>query len=239
MRIAREGYREILIATIIFLGAAIAGAWAALSISPWFWLITSVLALWFFVIAFFRDPERKIPMDKNILVSPADGKITEVAELDEYQGMSGPVRKISVFLSVFDVHINRIPCDGRVVDVLYRPGEFLDARHPQCGIRNESNTIVIEPSGGLKGPILVRQVAGLIARRIICNVRRGDVVTRGQRLGLIKFGSRTDLIVPADSGLQSAVAVNDFVKGGESILMAPASGGVQQKTSNQRPAGVI
>ncbi len=222
MTIAREGLREIGLATLLCHAPAGAAVWAAMNISPWFWTIAPPLwALWLFVIAFFRDPNRVIPDEPGILVSPADGKVTDVTRLDSYEGIEGPAIRISVFLSVFNVHINRVPCAGRVVRTIYRPGEFLDARHPECGIRNEANTIVIEPDRAADGPVLVRQIAGLIARRIICNIGEGDIVRRGERLGLIKFGSRTDLIVPAGSGLEPAVRVNDVVKGGSTVLMRP------------------
>ena len=219
MKIAREGLREILLATLLLLIPAAVAAWAAITISAWFWLISPLILLWLFTIAFFRDPQRNIPVGRHVMVSPADGKVTEATTLSECPGFDGPGQKLSIFLSVFDVHINRIPCDGRIVSVEYKHGEFLDARHPECGIRNESNTIVIEPADGLPGPVIVRQVAGLIARRIICNVKAGDHVRRGDRFGLIKFGSRTDLILPANSGFRFDVAVGDSVRGGSSVVM--------------------
>lgn len=206
------------------LGAGGAGAiWAAVAVSPWFWaLAVPLLAGWIFALAFFRDPRRSVPEAPGLMVAPADGKVTEVSRLDRLEGLDGPALKISIFLSVFDVHINRAPCGGHVVRTEYRPGEFLDARHPESGSRNENNTIVIEPHDDLGGPVIVRQVAGLIARRIVCNVTPGDTLSRGQRIGMIKFGSRTDLVVPADCGLEPAVRINDHVKGGETILLRPA-----------------
>lgn len=225
MTIARDGWREILISTVVCHGLAGAALWAVVNVSPLFWiLVVPIWGVWLFTIAFFRDPHRDISTESGIMVSPADGKVTEVSQLDGYEGISGPAIRISIFLSVFDVHVNRVPCAGRVLRTAYQPGEFLDARHPECGIRNEANTIVIEPEKPASGPVIVRQVAGLIARRIVCNIREGDSVQRGQRLGLIKFGSRTDLIVPAGSGLKPAVAVNDVVKGGSTVLMRPAGG---------------
>ena len=200
-----------------------ASVWASLDISGWFWFAAGPSAvLWLFCLAFFRDPKRVIPDEQGLLVSPADGKVTEVATVDGVEGIDGPAIKISIFLSVFNVHVNRTACSGRVVRTDYQPGEFLDARHPECGIRNERNTIVVEPDKGIRGPVIIRQIAGLIARRIVCNVTSGDVLQRGQRIGLIKFGSRTDLLVPADSGLEPTVQVNDHVKGGATILMRSA-----------------
>jgi phosphatidylserine decarboxylase len=123
-----------------------------------------------------------------------------------------------VFLSLFNVHINRMPCTGRVRTVSYRRGEFLDARHPESGQRNESNTLLIDPDSPMPGPVEVRQVAGLVARRIICNVGEGQHATIGDRIGLIKFGSRTELIIPRRPGTEILVKVGEPVLGAITIL---------------------
>lgn len=229
MPLAMQGFREMLVCTVVFGGGAALCAWGAISGSPLWWIPAIPLAaVWVFTIAFFRDPERDVPTEAGSLVAPADGKITEVSRLESHEWIDGPALKISIFLSIFDVHINRSPCSGRVLRVDYRAGEFLDARHPECGIRNESNTVILEasePLGSGAGArptgtrVVIRQVAGLIARRIICQVSPGDTISRGGRIGLIKFGSRTDLIVPADIGLDPVVQVNDMVKGGSTVLM--------------------
>lgn len=220
MTIAREGLREITISTLVCLVPAVAAAWAASVYSQWLWVPAIVLfAIWVFSIAFFRDPHRVVPTDANVMVSPADGKVTEVTTIEDCDLVGGPAFKVSIFLSVFDVHINRSPCSGRVVSCEHKPGEFLDARHPECGVRNEANTIVIEPTGKIGGPVIVRQIAGLIARRIICRVGPGDTLECGQRIGLIKFGSRTELIVPKASGFDPVVKVGDFVRGGATVMM--------------------
>ncbi len=222
MRLAPDGWRELLIGTAMLAGGAGVCIWAALAVSAWWWIPAVILlALWLFVLAFFRDPTRAIPAESGVLVAPADGKVTEVSRLDSYEGIDGPVLKISIFLSIFNVHINRAACDGRVVRTTYKPGEFLDVRHPECGIRNEWNTIVFEAGGSIGGLIVIRQIAGLIARRIVCNIAEGATVRRGERIGMIKFGSRTDLVVPAASGLEPAVQVNDMVKAGTTIMMRP------------------
>ncbi len=226
MTIAREGLREILIATALFGLTGGGCAVAAILVSPWIWIAAVPLFdLWVFTLLFFRDPARPIPDEPGIMVAPADGKVTEITTLPHYDGFQGPALRIGIFLSVFDVHINRVPCAGRVVRTDYHPGEFLDARHPECGTRNEANDILIDPAESLGGPVVVRQIAGLIARRIICNIKSGDRVERGQRLGLIKFGSRTELIVPAECGLEPAVKVNDHVSGGTTVLLRPTVGG--------------
>lgn len=220
MTIAREGLREISISTVVCLGLAAGTGYAASLYTIWLWIPAGILAgLWLFSIAFFRDPHREVPPGPGLMVSPADGKVTEVTSLDHHELVGGPATRISIFLSVFDVHINRSPCQGRVSACEYQRGEFLDARHPECGVRNEANTIVIEPTESTCGPVVVRQIAGLIARRIICRVAPGSSVNRGERIGLIKFGSRTELIVPVSSGFLPSVSVGDYVRGGATIMM--------------------
>jgi len=220
MTIAREGLREILISTLALGGAAALAIWASLHVSPLLWPIAAVLlALWAFTIAFFREPSRLIPHGEGLLVAPADGRITEISRLDRHEGIDGPAIRIGIFLSVFDVHVNVSPCAGRVVSTNHRPGQFLDARHPESGVLNESNTVVIDPAD-LPGPVVVRQIAGLIARRIVCHLRPGDGVERGRRFGIIKFGSRAELIVPAACGLEPVVSVGEHVRGGATVLMA-------------------
>lgn len=232
MPIAREGLREILIATVLFLVLSAAAAIPAFLVSPWYWIaLFPLFDLWVFTLLFFRDPRRKIPDDPGVLVAPADGKVTEITRLTRCEGFPGSALRIGIFLSVFDVHINRVPCAGRVLRTEYHPGAFLDARHPECGVRNEANTIVIDPHDALGGPVVVRQIAGLIARRIICNIKTGERVERGQRLGLIKFGSRTELIVPADCGMEPAVKLNEHVTGGQTIMLRRGAEGLPGRKS--------
>ncbi len=220
MILARDGLRELLLSSLTLgLGGSLA-AEAAITGSPLWWLAAGpLLALWLFTLAFFRDPHRTIPADPDRLVSPADGTVTEVTRLPDCEGFKGPALRIGIFLSLFNVHINRSPCAGRVIRTDYRPGEFLDARHPESGIRNEAMTIRIEPNAGVPGPIIVRQIAGLLARRIVCRVAAGDRVTRGGRFGLIKFGSRTELILPDRPEVRAVVRVGDRVRGGSSVLV--------------------
>jgi phosphatidylserine decarboxylase len=223
MPLTRDGLRELLISTAIFGVGGAAAVYAALAVSPWYWLLAApLLIVWLFTLSFFRDPDRTVPAGAGLLVSPADGKVTEITRLERCEGFDGPALRIGIFLSIFDVHINRSPCEGRVAKTQYQAGQFLDARHKDSGARNEANTIIIEPQAGLAGPIVVRQVAGLIARRIVCHVGPGSAVRRGQQVGMIKFGSRTELIVPADRGFEAAVKVNDHVRAGSTILMRVA-----------------
>lgn len=174
------------------------------------------VALCLFVFSFFRDPERKAPPGDEAAVAPADGTVTDIEEVEEPHFLGGKAVRIGIFLSVFNVHVNRAPLDGKVRKVVYTPGRFLDARDPRCRTENEWNLIGCE---GARGPFAVRQVAGLIARRIVCPVRPGDPLARGQRMGMIKFGSRTELLVPKGARVRVETAVGRKVRGGETILL--------------------
>ena len=221
MRLARDGLREIAIAGATVGLGGVGAAWAALTVSPWWWFASVLLLVVFgYVLAFFRDPDRTIPSESGLVVSGADGTVTEITRLDQHEGIDGPAVRIGVFLSLFDVHVNRSPCAARVVRCDYQPGEFLDARHPECGQRNEAMTILFEPTQpGARGPIIGRQIAGLVARRIICRVGPGDRLERGERFGMIKFGSRTEVIMPDGPEVKVAVQLGDKVRGGSTILV--------------------
>ena len=159
------------------------------------------------VALFFRDPERIIPQTPGTIVSPADGRVMEIVAED------AQTRRISIFLSVWDVHINRAPYGGTVRTVVYTPGKFLAAYRQDASLVNEANTVTIEDHGKI---FIVKQIAGVLARRIVCRVRPGDVLEKGQRFGLIRFGSRTDLLLPAAAEI--VVQVGDVVRGGETVL---------------------
>jgi len=174
------------------------------------------VALAAFVFSFFRDPERKPPPGDDAAVAPADGTVTDIEEVEEPHFLGGKALRIGIFLSVFNVHVNRAPLSGTVRMVRYQPGRFLDARSPLCKEENEWNLVGCE---GPRGPFAFRQVAGLIARRIVCPVREGDLLVRGQRAGMIKFGSRTELLVPKDARVKVETAVGRKVKGGETVLL--------------------
>ena len=158
------------------------------------------------VSCFFRDPERVIPQTPGAVVSPADGRVHEIE-------MEAGCRRISIFLSVMDVHVNRAPYAGKVTGVIYKPGRFVPAYRSEASRENESNHVTID---GPHAVIGVKQIAGILARRIVCRTRPGDVLERGQRYGLIRFGSRTDLFLPADADV--VVQIGDKVRGGETIL---------------------
>jgi phosphatidylserine decarboxylase len=163
-----------------------------------------------FFLWFFRDPSREIPSGDNLIVSPGDGVVTEA---DWVETRSGTKLRLSIFLSVFDVHVNRAPVAGTVKLVERRKGKFLNAMNRESAIQNEQTLIVID-AGGYE--VSFKQIAGLLARRIVCNLRPGDKVERGQRMGLIKFGSRVDVLVPASAELR--VSKGSRVKGGSTIL---------------------
>jgi phosphatidylserine decarboxylase len=217
--LARAGLAEVVFFTLLFLLLAVPLAVAALLVHWAFWVPAGVLTiLWLEVPFFFRDPERSIPGDPAALVSPADGTVTHVDEVDDPDFPGGRAFRISIFLSVFNVHVNRIPRTGRVLALRYFPGAFLDARHPECAVRNEQLWIDLEEAGS--GRLLrVKQISGAIARRIVCWLKPGEEVQAGERLGMIKFGSRTEILLPAGTALEVQVKVGDKVKGGSTVLL--------------------
>jgi len=174
-----------------------------------FWGLPA-LVLAFFFLWFFRDPERRIPNTAGALVSPADGRVTAVSQGSEH-GI--PQLRISIFLSVFDVHVNRSPIGGVIRKVAYQRGKFLNAMNPASAEQNEQNIVTVEGAGQT---VVFKQIAGLLARRIVFNKKLGDRVERGERIGLIKFGSRVDVFLDRSASVQ--VKVGDRVKGGSSIL---------------------
>jgi phosphatidylserine decarboxylase len=179
-----------------------------------FWPLGVVgIALFIFVLYFFRDPKRQIPQDRGVIVSAADGLVTRVDETEEIYFTNKPMKRIAVFLSVFDVHINRVPYEAKIVDTQHHAGEFLDARDPQCDVKNEAFNWLFQTD---RGNIVVRQIAGLIARRIRPWRTPGESLQRGDQFGMIKFGSRTDVFLPPDCEI--CVKAGDRVKGGETII---------------------
>lgn len=167
-----------------------------------------------FIAWFFRNPKRSAPTSERAVVAPGDGKIVEICEELEPRFLKDRRVRISIFLNLFDVHVNRIPCQGTVEQVTYQPGRFLIASRPEATIQNEQNALVIRAVQGIR--VLCVQIAGLIARRIVCWVTPGETVACGERFGLIRFGSRVDVFLPLDTKLH--VKVGDHVKGGETLL---------------------
>lgn len=181
-------------------------------LNPWVGFPFYLLAV--FCLYFFRDPERVTPPG-DLILAPADGKVVSVLALSKTE------TRISIFLNIFNVHVNRTPVAGRIVDVVYHKGKFLVASHEAASADNEQNTLTIEGPGGR---VVCKQIAGLIARRIICYKRAGDNVTAGERIGYIKFGSRTDVIF--GFRYKAEVKVGDKVTAGTSVLARPSSEGV-------------
>jgi len=177
----------------------------------WAWGVGPVLLAAFFL-WFFRDPQRAIPAGAGLIVSPGDGKVTETVTIST---PDGPRQRISIFLSVFNVHVNRSPIGGVLSRVQYQKGQYLNAMNPASADRNEQNVVTVKGEGF---EVTFKQIAGLLARRIVFKPRQGDRVERGQRVGLIKFGSRVDVVIPAEAVLK--VKVGENVKGGASVLAA-------------------
>lgn len=198
----RDGY----IYGLSLLAVAAVVTWAT---GNWAWAIAPVLLAAFFL-WFFRNPHRTIPMEPGLIVSPADGLVTETVTISTPQGAR---QRVSIFLSVFDVHVNRTPIAGEIVDIQYHKGQYMNAMNPACAECNERNVVTVRGEGI---EIVFKQIAGLLARRIVFPHKVGDRVERGQRVGLIKFGSRTDIILPAEAELK--VKTGQRVKGGSSII---------------------
>ncbi|MEE3229871.1 MAG: phosphatidylserine decarboxylase [Planctomycetota bacterium] len=205
------------ISLLAFLGGGALSVW----FGPW-WYILCGLALGFgsFMVLFFRNPERAIPADAGVLVSPADGTIWDIEEIEENDYIGGRCLRIGIFLSVFNVHVNRAPCAGEIEWIKYKEGDFAVAYDAAATLSNESNSIGmrIREEGAPDVPLLLRQISGAIARRIICPLEEKDLVARGGLIGMIKYGSRTEIIVPLEAGFQPAVSVKDKVSGGLSVL---------------------
>jgi phosphatidylserine decarboxylase len=212
MKIDRAGYP--------FIAAALVPA-AALAALRRPGLATTLALLGGFFAYFFRDPERRVPQDADAVVSPADGRVMTAGLADTRWAPPGEWKQITIFLSPIDVHINRTPVGGRVARVDYRPGKFLPA-YNQGSNDNELNEVWVEYDGRT---VVFRQVVGILARRIVCRVREGDMLDRGQRVGLMKFGSRMDVFLPTEAELR--VRVGDRVVGGETVLAVLRSHGAR------------
>lgn len=178
---------------------------------PWLWAIAVLLVI--FCLNFFRDPERPTPADPLTIIAAADGTVADIVEIDEPEVVKGRMKRVGIFLSVFDVHTNRAPIDGEVTYIQHHPGAFHDARHAKCTTENEAMTWAFK---GAKATLVVRQLTGAIARRIVPWSKVGDSLRRGERFGMIRFGSRTEVYFPLDCEI--TVKLGDKVKGGETII---------------------
>ena len=177
------------------------------------WLSLIFLALFLFTIAFFRDPNRPVPAGPNLIVAPADGRVRDIVDLDEKEILKTKTRRVGIFLSIFDVHTNRAPIDGRIVYRQHHAGLYLDARDPNCSEKNEAMTWAFENP---RGRIVVRQLTGAVARRIVAWANVGDKLKKGERFGMIRFGSRTELYLPLNA--EVLVKTGDHVSGGSTVI---------------------
>src|SRR5204863_4593634 len=182
------------------------------------WFLNAWLSLLFFVLIlytlfFFRDPDRNIPADRNAVLAAADGTVTDISEVEESEVLKTKMRRVGIFLSIFDVHTNRAPIDGRIIYRQHRDGLCVDARRPDCSEKNESMTWIIQNP---RVTIVVRQLTGAIARRIVAWAEAGDELKKGERFGMIRFGSRTEVYLPLNAKL--LVNVGDHVFGGSTII---------------------
>ena len=203
--IAREGLPFAIPAAVVTLFFAVMG-----------WLLLTFLGflLTFFIALFFRNPKREIPETKNAILSPADGTIVDVVTCMEERFLKAEALKVSIFMSVLDVHLNRAPVAGKVLEKSYNPGRFLVARKEKASLLNEQNAVILETEDRFK--ILLVQIAGFVARRIVCYAKAGDRLRKGEIFGLIRFGSRVDLYLPTT--VKPIVWIGQHVKGGESII---------------------
>ena len=178
------------------------------------WACVFFLAATLFVTWFFRNPHRVTPENEKAIISPADGRVLKIEEVEEKELLNEKVRKVSIFMSVFNVHVNRAPCTGTVKAISYRKGKFLPANLDKASELNERNSVLIETEDGRQ--ILTIQIAGIIARRIVCWIKEGMQIQKGERFGLIKFGSRLEVFMPPDSTIH--VKVGDRVRAGETRI---------------------
>ena len=220
MCLTQYGRREWLGATIVAAGLCAAVIIVASKVNAWLALLLPLPVLvWLGVLWFFRDPERAAPQGPGLLLSPADGRVADITEIGPDSPLGREGVKIGIFMNVFDVHVNRSPAAARVGRVEHTPGAFLDVRDPQAPLRNECATIhLTHERDGVAWPLVVRQIAGLIARRIVTDLNEGQDLAPGQRLGMIKFGSRLELLAPRELIASVPVQIGQRVRAGVSVL---------------------
>jgi phosphatidylserine decarboxylase len=204
MKFAKEGYPFIGFFAVVAIAAFI-----ALPV----WIALFFFAITFFMAFFFRDPERSVPEEEAVFVAPADGKVMALQLVNESLYVNDRMLQISIFMSPLDVHVNRAPCDGKVDQVVHTQGRFLSAFKPEASVVNENIAMVLDTGSG---KIIVRQIAGFLARRAVCRAKPGDVLKKGERYGLIKFSSRVDLFLPAAT--LPEISIGEMVTAGESII---------------------
>ncbi len=222
---ARWGLAELMVFSALTFGPAAGLAAWLLSTSPGVpfqvlgWLVVATFAvIGLLIVWFFRDPPRRIPTETGLVVSPADGLIVAIDEIEHDEFVGGPAIQVGIFLSIFNVHINRAPVAGRVIGVRYRRGKFLNALRPESARENEQMAIRLQETVSPYRRYIVRQITGAIARRIVCTLKPGDEVERGEQFGMIKLGSRTELVLPREAGLKLVAKLGDKVHAGSTVL---------------------
>ena len=220
--LTKYGWPQVVIFPAIVLAAMAACLLGGKTLIPP-WAVISIEALLLVVLicvmSFFRDPHRAVPVDKNLLLAPADGRITDIELGEKNDYIAGPAIRIGIFLSVFDVHINRAPCNVKVEKITYKKGKYKNAMNPKSGRVNESNDLTLLRTDRPSERLVVRQISGAIARRIICDASQGQELSGGQKFGMIKFGSRTELYVPARENVKCLVKIREKVKAGLTPLI--------------------
>jgi len=215
--LTKYGWPQVVVFPAAILTAMIVGlALGVLHLSAWVVVPAEILlaAALIWVLSFFRDPDRLSPRDKKILLAPADGKVTDIEIVQENDFIDGAALRIGLFLSIFNAHINRAPCNVKVEKITYRPGKYKNAMKPQSGRVNESNDIEMTRIDSPEDRLVVRQISGAVARRIVCQINPGQELTGGQKFGMIKFGSRTELYLAAHENAKCLIRVGDKVKAG-------------------------
>ena len=194
-------------------GTTLLDAWALATIE----VILGAVLIW--SLSFFRDPDRRCPRDHNLLLAPADGTITDIATVQENDFIGEDALRIGIFLSIFNTHINRAPCNVKVEKITYKKGKFKNALNPESGRVNESNDLALVRTDDPTDKLIVRQISGAIARRIVCDTAEGRELAGGERFGMIKFGSRTELYLPIRDNAKCLVEIGDKVKAGLTVLV--------------------
>ncbi len=222
---ARVGLAELLVFSAITLlpaiGLAVAGAYTAGPLRWGLWLLAATLAVCGgLIVWFFRDPPRRAPTAAGLVVSPADGTIVAIDELEHDEFVGGPAVQVGIFLSIFSVHVNRAPAETEVVGLRYRAGKYLNALRPESARENEQLAVRLQETAPPYRRYVVRQITGAIARRIVCWLKPGDRLARGEQFGMIKLGSRTELVLPREPGLVVRTKLGDKVAAGATVLAA-------------------
>jgi len=230
-KVTRYGLKIIVIATIAAIGFCVVPLVFLRSLLPW-WALAAIVApdllLYGWVLWFFRDPERDTPQGEGLFIAPADGRIADITNIGPDSELARDGVRIGIFMNVFNVHLSRSPIDAVVESIEHKPGLFLDVRDPHASERNESTTIRLKyQHDGAEYPVVVRQIAGLVARRIVTDLSEGQSITRGQRIGMIKFGSRLELLVPTELVGTVCVDIGQISLGAETVLILSAKGGAQ------------